>query len=94
MVCVEHFKAQVDDVHTRTGTTAAENFHYKCDQAPRLSKEVVEYPYLEIIKICLDMVLGSRGPCLSRELYQITSRDPFYPQPFCDSLTKSAKSSS
>jgi len=55
----------------------------------RLSGKVVESPSLEIFKSHLDTVLGNQlyVPLLEQGvLDQMTSRGPFPPQPFCDSV--------
>jgi len=54
-----------------------------------LTREFVEPPSLEILKSCLDMVLGSWLQVTLLEpgrLDQMTCRGPFRPQPFCDSV--------
>ena len=50
----------------------------------RLPREVVESPTLEILRSCQDTVLGNR--LWVALLEQKTSRDPFQPQPLCDSV--------
>lgn len=51
-----------------------------------MPREIVEVPFLEILKTPLDVVLGNLLQLTLLEQGLETSRDPFPPQPFCDFL--------